>query len=217
MALATHAIVWMSRKAAGTLLDVGLEVVGRIVELVVALGLFGELRVEEIPRGPEAVWRERGASQRTALRAGQQSRLEQRRRDTEVGERFMLAFLDRPDAVAGLEADVPEEGEKALERRRPGALGLRQEDHDIHVGAGQEFAAAVAANGYKAADSTAAPHAGAGRTGEDLERVRLDREPACRWAHRPGSAARAPGRRQRGRRESRRGDGPIRPDARSAS
>ena len=50
--------------------------------------------------------------------------------------------------MAGLEADVPEEREEALERRGPaGLLALRQQHHDVHVGAGQQLAAAIAADG----------------------------------------------------------------------
>ena len=81
---------------AGALLDVRLEVVGGVVEAVMALGLFGELGVEEVARGPQPVGRERAAHRvEQRRRPREQARLEQRRRDAEVGERLALAVVDR--------------------------------------------------------------------------------------------------------------------------
>ena len=113
-----------------------------------ALGLLGDLGVEEIPHRPQAVGRERathGVEERG--RAREQSRLEQGRRHAEVGERFLPAVIDGSNAVAGLKPNVPEKREEPLEGRGPGCVGvLRQQHHHVNVGAGQELAAAVAAD-----------------------------------------------------------------------
>ena len=113
-----------------------------------ALGLLGELGVEEITRGPQPVGCER-APHRVEKRGrpGQQARLEERRGDAEVGERLLPAVVDRAHAVAGLEPDVPEERKETLEGRGQRRIrALWQQHHHVDVGAGQEFAAAVAAD-----------------------------------------------------------------------
>ena len=47
-----------------------------------------------------------------------------------------------------LQADVPEKGEESLDVRLPiGGVALRQQHHDVDVGAGVQFAAPVAADG----------------------------------------------------------------------
>ncbi len=105
---------------ARALLDVRLEVVGRVVVAVVALRLLAHLGVEEIARRPQAVGRERAAHRgEQRRRPGQQARLDQRRGDADVGERLALAVVDGAHAVADLEADVPQESQEALERRGP--------------------------------------------------------------------------------------------------
>ncbi len=136
-------------QASRALLHIGLEVVGGVVEPVVAFGLFGELGFEEIARRPEPVGRECAAhGLEEGRRARQQARLEQRRGDRKVRKRFLPALVDRAYAVSGLEADVPQEGQEALERSCPGRLfAFRQEHHDVDVRTGQELAAPVAADG----------------------------------------------------------------------
>ena len=138
-------------QAAGARLDVRLEVVGGIEIAVMALGLFLDLGLEEILRGPEPVGRERtphAGEQRLGSR--EQPRLEQRGRDADVGEALALAIVDRAHAVPDLEADVPEEGEEALDVRLPvGGVALRQQHHDVDVGARVQLAPAVTADRHQ--------------------------------------------------------------------
>ena len=77
----------------------------------------------------------------------EQARFDHRRRDADVRCAFALAVVDRAHAVADFEADVPHEGEEAFEialpRRR---FALRQQNHDVDIGAEIELAAAVTAD-----------------------------------------------------------------------
>ena len=129
-------------------LDVRLEVVRGVEVAVVAVGLFPDLGLEEVVGGPQPVGGERAAHagiQR--LGAGQQPRLEQRRRDADVGQALALAVVDCAHAVADLETDVPQQRQEALDVGLPVVgLALRQQHHDVDVGAGMQLAAAVAAD-----------------------------------------------------------------------
>ena len=94
----------------GAALDVGLEVVSRIVVAAVALALFRGLRVEELCAAPHAVGADPGRQvAEQSPGAVQQPRLHQRRQYGHVGARLRLAVVERPYAVAHLEPDVPEE------------------------------------------------------------------------------------------------------------
>ena len=100
----------------GARLDVRLEVVGRVVVAMVPRGLLGDLRLEELPRAPHVVLAERPAHRlEEIVGTGEQSRLDQRGRDADVRRAFALAVVDGAHAVADLEPDVPEEGEKPLD------------------------------------------------------------------------------------------------------
>ena len=175
---------------AGARFDVRLEVVGRVVIAMVARGLLGDLRFEEIARRPHALGRERAAHRfEQLLRAHQQARFDHRRRDADVGRALALAVVDRAHAVADFEADVPHEREEALEIRLPGRrFALRQQDHDVDVGAQVQLAAAVAAD----------------RDQRDLAHVLADvqRPGGSSAAHRRGARDRAPGARPARRRGS---------------
>ena len=116
-------------QAARAGLDVGLEVVGGVVGLQVALGLLAHLGLEELLRPAR---RAPGASAARMLReqrgaAGEQARLEQRRHDADIGGALLGALLDGAHAVADFEPDVPEEGDQPLDlrrcRRHPGRCG----------------------------------------------------------------------------------------------
>ena len=105
-------------QAPGARFDVGLEVIGGIEVAVVALGLFLDLGLEKVLRGPQPVRRERAPhAGEQRLGSGEQARLEQRGRDADVGETLALTIVDGAHAVADLEADVPEKGEEALDVR----------------------------------------------------------------------------------------------------
>ena len=113
------------------------------------LGLLLDLGFEEILRRPEPIRRERAPhSRKQRFGSRQQPRFEQRRGDADVGETLALAIIDGSNAVAHLEADVPEEREEALNVRLPiGRIALRQEHHDVDVGTRVQLAAAIAADG----------------------------------------------------------------------
>ncbi len=129
-------------------LDVRLEVVSRVVVAVMARGLLGDLGLEEIARRPDALGRERAAHRfEQRLGADQQARFDHRGRDADVRRALALAVVDRAHAVPDLQADVPHEREEALEVRLPRrGLALRQQHHDVDVGAQVQLAAAVAAD-----------------------------------------------------------------------
>ena len=82
--------------------------------------------------------------------AGEMPRLQQRGLDGDVGGGQGEAFLERADAVADLDPDVPEQADQGL---KP-ALGLgrwvgRQQQQHIDVRIGVQLAAAVTANRHQ--------------------------------------------------------------------
>ena len=105
-------------QAAGTGLDVGLEVVGGVVGLEVPLGCSRTLASKNSLHRPDALGRERGAHgcQQRGL-AGEQPRLEQRRHDARRRRRSPRAHSRHgAHAVADLEPDVPQERHQPLDR-----------------------------------------------------------------------------------------------------
>ncbi len=134
-------------QAAGALLDVRLEVVRRVVILEVALLLLQRLRLVERARIERL--REKAAELlRQPPRARQVAVLEEARAHGHVGRHLARAFLDRAHGVRELEADVPERGEEALERRGPGRVRrARQQHQDVDVRVRVELPASVAADG----------------------------------------------------------------------
>ena len=130
-------------------LHVRLEVVRGVVIAVMARGLLGDLRFEEIAGRPDALGCECAPHRfEQGLGSEQQPRFDHRRRDTDVRSALALAIVDRAHAVADFQADVPHEREEALEIRLPRrGLALRQQHHDVDVGAQVQLAAAVAADG----------------------------------------------------------------------
>ncbi len=136
-------------QAPGAGFDVGFQIVCGVEIAMMALGLFLDLRFEEILRGPEPVGRQRAAhAGEQRFRAGEQPRLEQGGGDADVGEALALAVVDGAHAVADLEADVPEKGQKFLDVRLPvRRVALRQQHHDVDVRTRVQLAAPVAAHG----------------------------------------------------------------------
>ena len=132
-------------QAAGALLDVGLEVVDRVLILQMALLLLERLGVVE--RADVHAFGEPApelAVQRARPR--EQPVLEQARTHRHVGGHLDLALLDGAHGVRQLDADVPQHGEELLDGlgRRRGAR--RQEDQHVDVGVRIELAATVAAD-----------------------------------------------------------------------
>ena len=78
---------------------------------------------------------------------GEQARLDERRRDADVGRALALAVVDRAHRVADFEPDVPEEREEALDAGFGfDDFALRQQDQDVDVRARVQLAATVAAD-----------------------------------------------------------------------
>ncbi len=129
-------------------LDVGFEVVGRVVGLQVPLLLLAHLGGEVIAHRPDAVGGQRCAhlrQQRT--RAGQPARFQERGHHPDIRDAFLGTLADGPHAVADLQSDVPEEGEEAAHLA---ALAfperLRGQHHDVDIRAGVELGAPIAAH-----------------------------------------------------------------------
>lgn len=138
-------------QAARRFLAVGLERVGRVVELLVPVphllrlgdeeGLRVDHRAEALAEGGEQL-----------LVARDQPRLEQRGLDRDVLLGLGQAFLDGAHARADLQAGVPALADEGLEPRRLdrllAALGRQQQQH-VDVGVGEQLAAPVAADRHQ--------------------------------------------------------------------
>ncbi|MNN36130.1 hypothetical protein D3C81_1500110 [compost metagenome] len=130
-------------------LDVGLQVVLGVVVLGVAVDLFLALGQVELAARPHV----RGAggfehALAQAVRAGDGPALHQVGDHREVGLRFFRALVDRADALADFQADVPEQGKEAFDRIAEGLLIFAiEQDQDVDVGVRVQLAAAVAADG----------------------------------------------------------------------
>ena len=136
--------------SAGAFLAVGFQAVRRVVELGVAFGLFELLGPEEnrrVQRGVEALLEI--IKERT--RASQVAGFQQCGLDRNVTLGFVQAVIDAAHAMTDIEPDVPQQPDQFLQLRRGHGARLRvsfvgQQDQQIDVGTGIEFAATVAAN-----------------------------------------------------------------------
>ncbi|MDT4833940.1 hypothetical protein FQZ97_675660 [compost metagenome] len=135
-------------QAARAFLAVGLERVGRVVELLVAVPHFLRLGHEE------GLWvdglRELAAEGRKELLvARDQARFEQRGLDRDVLGGLVQALLERAHARADLEAGVPALADEGLDAGGLDAavlaLGRQQQQH-VDVGVRKQLAAPVAAH-----------------------------------------------------------------------
>ena len=136
---------------AGRFLAVGLERVGRVLVLQVALALLqplGDEEIQRIERGHEALLER---LEQLAV-AHHQARLKQRGLHRQVGRGHGQAFIHRAHAGADLQPRVPalaDEGFDAPAQRgvvRRLAVGGQQQQH-VDVGMRKQLAAAVAAHG----------------------------------------------------------------------
>ncbi len=138
-------------QAAGSRLDVRLEVVGRVVRLEVAFSLLADLGLEESLHRPHMIRRKRRAhADEQGLVAGQQPCFEQRGHDADLSRTFLCAFFNGPHAVSGFQSDVPEESDQPLYGSTPLRIGrFRDQQHDVDVGTGVQLPAAIAADGQQ--------------------------------------------------------------------
>jgi len=121
-------------QAPGAALDVGFEVVGRVVIARVARALLLELGAEERGTVPHAIRADasRQLREQTA-RAVQQARFHERRNHGDVAARLALAVVERAHAVADLETDVPKEREKSADRLVRLVGGALDENEQVDV------------------------------------------------------------------------------------
>ena len=94
-------------------------------------------------------------------RTGKMARFQHRGQDGDVLRGFVATFLDRPHAVAQVQAHVPQVADQVFDRlplfvlRRGGG-----ENQDVDVGVGEQLAASVAADGHQAGKARYAGVAG---------------------------------------------------------
>ncbi|MNU46963.1 hypothetical protein D3C71_358360 [compost metagenome] len=82
--------------------------------------------------------------------AAHEARFEQARLHGDVGLRFDQAFIDRADAVADFQAQVPQQLHQFLELfLRGGVRRLLQQDQQVDVGIRKQFAPAIAAHAHQ--------------------------------------------------------------------
>ena len=126
-------------------LEVRLEGVGRVLVLGVALLLLETLGLEE-RRGVEDFAHRGVETPKQRLAARQRARFEQRRLHGDVCARCIDARFDRPHAVPGFEADIPEQADEALEALLVVARGLvGEQDQQVDVGTRKKLASPVSA------------------------------------------------------------------------
>ena len=138
-------------QAAGTFLDVGFEIVGRVVKARVAFVLLGEFRREKFPGRPDSLGR--GLFPHGLQKVGipdDQAALHNIGGNRDVFFRLLDAIPKTAQRVPDVEPDIPEESVQHLVEIPQGSRrrGPRQE-HQVDIGMGVKFAAAVAADGHQ--------------------------------------------------------------------
>src|SRR5262249_10836586 len=135
-------------QSAGPVLEIGFEVVRRVVETREALALLGALRREVLRGRPDRrivdELRER-ITQRA--RARKTARVEEIRGHRDVGTREIAAVAEFAHRVAGLEADVPEAREERFEHVRVTLQRAGLDEHEqVDIRMRKERAAPEAAD-----------------------------------------------------------------------
>jgi hypothetical protein len=135
-------------QAAGCDFDVRFEVVVHVLIAVVAFALLGDLGAEKARAGPDFVGREQPAHLTVEReRSSEKPAFEDRRCGRYVLLRFLVALVDRPDAVPDVQFEVPE----VLYERLDSVAILRgvavDQNQQIDVGVRVQLAATVAADG----------------------------------------------------------------------
>ncbi len=136
-------------QAARGALYIGLQVVLGIVELGVAGLLLGALGAEELGTGPHVLLAQRVDHVLAQLRlAHQHPRFHQVGDHGHIRARLVLALADAAHRVADFQADIPQQGEKTADRLVVvlAAAAIAQQDQQVDVRMGVQFAASVAAD-----------------------------------------------------------------------
>ncbi len=135
-------------QAAGPVLEIRLEVVRRVVEARVAIGLLGALGGEIRRRRPEPGFvdepRERFGERR---RAGETPRIEQVREYRDIDRGKLAAIAELAHRVARLEADIPQAREERLDHVRVPLQRAGLDQHEqVDVGMREQESAAETAD-----------------------------------------------------------------------
>ena len=138
-------------QAAGAILEVGFELVRAVIVARVARLLLGELAFEEA-LGVEAGVETGLESLEQRCAAPHEAGLEQVGFDGDVGVGLGDAGVDGAHAVADFKPEVPAGLHPGFQSGLLRGCGLCwQDEHDVDVGAGEQFAAPVTADGCKRA------------------------------------------------------------------
>ena len=126
-------------------LDVGFQVVGRVVVPCVPRLLLLELGFKETPHGPDTRW---GAglfhAVKEVLRAQQPARFHERGGRGQVPAALITTLIDGTRAVPDLQPDVPEQRQERRHRFPDIALFLFGQEHEqVHVRIRMQFAPAI--------------------------------------------------------------------------
>ena len=135
-------------QAAGTVLDVRLQVKGCFVVFVAACAAFFLFAFEKRAVRPDSVGAGHGPHPLEQVRrADQQAGFHQAGGDCNVGGALAGTILNRAYAMSDFQTDVPQEGQKAFQTGTAGIERLiAQQDHNVYVGAGVQFATAITAH-----------------------------------------------------------------------
>ncbi len=156
-------------------LAVGLQCVGRVLVLGVALAHFQQLGGVEAARvkGSLEAFGKRAIQRRVA---GQQARLQQRGLHRDVGGRFAQAVVHRPHAGADFQPRIPAGADESFDARgvlRRHGLARGQAQY-VDVGVGEQFAASIPAHRHQRVagigQAAAIPQRGEAAVGERRQR-----------------------------------------------
>ena len=126
-------------QAAGPFLDIGFQVIGRVVVALVALDLFFVLGLEEGLGRPDFLRRRQFQHLHQQVDgAGQQARFHQCRCCHHVGLCILGALGDRSHTVPEVETGIPQQLHESLDLLARKALAdvVFQQDQQIHIGGG---------------------------------------------------------------------------------
>ena len=136
-------------QAAGALLAVGFQRVGRVGVARVALFLFKALRLEELS-GVEVAAQAGGETLEQPLVAADEAGFEQVGHHGYVAPGLFDAFIDRTHAVPDLEAHVPDQADHLGQALAEFVIRRAfEQEQQVHIRAGEEFLAPVAADRHQ--------------------------------------------------------------------
>ena len=134
----------------GGAFDIGFEAVFRIRVLRVTLFLLLELGAEKILRRPHLPRVDARVHRRDEFAVAQeQPRLDQAGQHGDIARGLGHAFGHAANAVADLQTQIPEQGQKTLQATGVARVGAALQNQQIDVRVGVQLAAAVTAHGHE--------------------------------------------------------------------